>query len=136
VDDHLSSGVIVLADDLMWATRIAEAVRRAGGRPVALRSEAELDIALEARELEDVSTLGGAIVDLAGRRFDGLAAIGRLHAARLPVIAIAQHDDQLTRRRAREAGASRVFAYGTFFRDGPRLVQGWLASTAATAVSG
>lgn len=119
----------------MWATRIAEAVRRAGGRPVELRSEAELDIALQARELEDVLSLGGAIVDLAGRRFDGVAAIERLHAARLPVIAVAQHDDQLTRRRARDAGAGRVFSYGRFFSDGPRLVEGWLAAAAAAAAA-
>jgi DNA-binding NarL/FixJ family response regulator len=118
----------------MWSTRIAEAVRRAGGRPVVLRSEAELRIALEARELEEVTTLSGAIVDLAGRAFDGVAAIGHLHAARLPVIAVAQHDDRLTRRRARDAGASRVFSYARFFSDGPRLVEGWLAA-AASAVS-
>jgi DNA-binding NarL/FixJ family response regulator len=117
----------------MWSTRIAEAVRRAGGRPVALRNEAELRIALEARELEDVTTMSGAIVDLGGRAFDGVAAIGHLHAARLPVIAVAQHDDQLTRRRARDAGASRVFSYGRFFSDGPRLVEGWLAAAASAA---
>lgn len=106
---------------------------RAGGRPVALRDEAELAIALEAHELGDVALLGGAIVDLGGRRFDGLAAIGRVHAAHLPVIGVAQHDDQLTRRRALEAGASRVFSYNKFFSDGPRLVERWLAAGRTTA---
>jgi hypothetical protein len=72
------------------------------------------------------ATLGGAIVDLAARRFDAVAAIGRLHASRLPVMAVAQHDDQLTRRRALAAGASRVFSYQKFFTDGTRLVEGWL----------
>lgn len=116
----------------MWSTRIVEAVRRAGGRPVALRDEAELGIALEAHEVGDVATLGGAIVDLSGRRFDGLVAIGRLKAARLPVIAVAQHDDQLIRRRAVAAGASRVFSYNKFFSDGPRLVERWLAAGGTT----
>ncbi|MEX1296148.1 MAG: hypothetical protein AB1Z67_08255 [Candidatus Limnocylindrales bacterium] len=119
--------MVVLADDLMWATRIAEAVRRAGGQPVPLGSEAELSVALEATALEDEQTIRGAIVDLASRRFDGVAAIERVSAARLPVIAVAEHDDQSTRKRALEAGASRVFSYRKFFEDGTRLVEGWLA---------
>ena len=118
--------MVVLADDLMWATRIAEAVRRAGGRAVQLGSDAELAVALEATTMEDEQTIHGAIVDLASRRFDGVAAIERVSAARLPVIAVAEHDDQLTRKRALEAGASRVFSYRKFFEDGTRLVQGWL----------
>jgi DNA-binding NarL/FixJ family response regulator len=105
-------------------------VRRAGGTAVTLGSDAELAIALEAHELADQATLGGAIVDLAGRRFDAVSAIGLLHASHLPVMAVSQHDDQLTRRRALAAGASRVFSYQKFFTDGTRLVEGWLdAST-------
>jgi DNA-binding NarL/FixJ family response regulator len=103
-------------------------VRRAGGAPVRLRDEHELAVALAARDEEDVATLSGAIVDLAGRQFDGVAAIASLRAARLAVIAVAQHDDQLTRRRALAAGASRVFSYNKFFTDGPRLVQAWLVA--------
>jgi DNA-binding NarL/FixJ family response regulator len=120
--------VLVLADDLMWSTRIAEAVRRAGGRPVQLGSEAELSVALEATALEDEKTIHGAIVDLASRRLDGVWAIERVTAARLPVVAVAEHDDQLTRKRALKAGASRVFSYRKFFDDGTRLVQGWLVA--------
>jgi hypothetical protein len=114
----------------MWSTRIAEAVRRAGGTAVALGSEAELAVVLEAEDLAERATLSGAIVDMAGRRFDAVAAITLLGTVRLPVIAVAQHDDQLTRRRAREAGASRVFSYQTFFTHGTRLVEGWLAAAA------
>jgi hypothetical protein len=55
-----------------------------------------------------------------------VTAIGLVHAARLPVIAVAQHDDQVTRKRALDAGASRVFSYQKFFTDGSRLVEGWL----------
>lgn len=113
-------------------------MRRAGGRPVSLRDEHELGVALSACEEEEgeAATLEGAIVDLAGRRFDGVTAIQRLHAARLPVIAVAQHDDQLTRRRALAAGASRVFSYNKFFSDGARLVQAWLGSTISAPPSG
>jgi hypothetical protein len=123
--------VAVVADDLVWSTRIAEAVRRAGGRAVALGSEAELGVALEAEAEGDQPALWGAIVDTAARRLDAEAAIGRVAAARLPVIAVAQHDDQLTRRRALRAGASRVFSYNKFFVDGTLLVERWLAASAA-----
>ncbi len=120
--------MVVLADDLIWSTRIAEAVSRAGGRPVQLGSSHELTVALEATTLEDEQTIHGAIVDLAARRLDGVAAIEQVCAARLPVIAVAEHDDQLTRKRALAAGATRVFSYRKFFEDGTRLVEGWLAA--------
>ena len=113
----------------MWATRITEAVRRAGGKPVQLGSTEELEVALQATALEDEQTIHGAIVDLAARRFDGVAAIERVTAARLPVVAVAEHDDQLTRKRALKAGATRVFSYRKFFEDGTRLVEGWLPTT-------
>lgn len=95
-----------------------------------LTSDEELDVALEAFELGDVNSISGAVVDLAARRLDGVAAIERIAAARLPVIAVAEHDDQLTRARARKAGATRVFSYRKFFEDGTRLLQGWLAANA------
>ena len=118
----------MLADDLMWATRIAEAVRRAGGRATQLASLEELDVALQAQALADEPMVGGAVVDLAARRFDGVSAIEREAVARLPVVAVAEHDDQLTRKRALDAGATRVFSYRKFFEDGTRLVERWLAA--------
>ena len=65
---------------------------------------------------------------MAARRVDPVAAIERVAAARLPVIAVAQHDDQMTRRRASAAGASRVFSYAKFFTDGTLLVERWLTA--------
>ena len=110
----------------MWSTRLAESVRRAGGRAVGLATNDELAIALEAADLDEQAALGGAVVDLNGRRLDSIDAISRISAARLPVIAVAQHDDQLTRKRALKAGATRVFSYEKFFRDGTRLVTSWI----------
>lgn len=126
----MTATVVVLADDLMWSTRIAETVRRSGGVAVPLSDERELAIALEAQELGDQPSLAGAVVDMAARRFDAVAAIASIKAARLPVIAVAQHDDLLTRRRALGAGASRVFSYRKFFTEGPRLVEDWLTGGA------
>jgi hypothetical protein len=120
----------------MWSTRIAESIRRAGGRAVPLATELELAVALEAHTEGDQESCSGAVVDMSARRLDPVAAIERVSNARLPVIAVAQHDDQLTRRRALDAGASRVFSYGKFFSDGTRLVQRWLAPDASDAVPG
>ena len=114
----------------MWTTRISESVRRAGGAALGLSSEAELDLALQAHDLGEHQSLSGAVVDLGARRFDGVEAVHKVHAARLPVIAVAEHDDQVTRKRALAAGAGRVFSYRKFFEDGTRLVEGWLAANA------
>lgn len=110
----------------MWATRISEAVQRAGAPVVRLGSIDDLSVALEAEALAEQATLRGAVIDLNGRRYDGVTAIERVSEARLPVIAVAQHDDQVTRKRALDAGASRVFSYNKFFSDGTSLVSRWL----------
>src|SRR5436190_24103557 len=91
--------VAVVADDLIWASRLVEAVTRAGATPVRLSSEAQLATVLEAdaaAELPEGSrdrVLVGVIVDLFGRRFDGVSAVERAAAAHKPVIAVAEHDD-------------------------------------------
>jgi CheY-like chemotaxis protein len=119
----------------MWATRITEAVRRAGADARRLTSLDELGVALEAHAIGDVPTVSGAVVDLAARRFDGVSAIELVHRARLPVVAVAEHDDRLTRQRALTAGATRVFSYRKFFEDGTRLVERWLTAGDRSATS-
>jgi DNA-binding NarL/FixJ family response regulator len=99
---------------------------------VRLGSDDELDVALQAEVLGDEPTVGGAVIDLNGRSYDGVRAIERVTAARLPVIAVAEHDDQITRKRAIDAGASRVFSYQKFFRDGTLLVERWLKNGAVS----
>jgi DNA-binding NarL/FixJ family response regulator len=115
----------------MWSSRLREAVRRAGGQAVPLSTSTELEVVLEAHELDGVRTLCGVLVDLSARHFDGIEAIERVTAARLPVLALAQHDDQSTRRRALDAGALRVFSYRKFFEDGTALVGRWLKTGAS-----
>jgi hypothetical protein len=128
----VSGTVAVMADDLIWASRLMESVTRAGGTPVRMSTQAQLDTALEADSMAELGAdetdraVVGVIVDLFGKRFDGIAAVERAAAAHKPVIAVAQHDDLVTRKRAILAGASRVFSYNKFFTDGSRLVEGWL----------
>ncbi len=117
--------VAVLADDLIWASRLVAAVERAESHPVrvAARSGADAFVAdLGGQEM------GALLIDLGGRSYDGVAVIEAAHAAGITVLAVGQHEDRDLRTRARAAGAHRVHAYGTFFTEGPRLLRAWLGA--------
>lgn len=124
--------VAILADDLIWASRLESAVERAGARALRLRSERELEAVLDADAAAELRPdqlnrrIVGVIVDMTARRYDAPAAVARAARSGKAVIAAAQHDDQLTRRRALDAGASRVFAYAKLYSDGPAVVERWL----------
>lgn len=108
--------VAILADDLIWSTRLADAVRASGAEPTVLR------------RLEDLAARSpdGVIVDLTARAYDGLEAIRRACETGARVVAVGQHDDAALRKAALEAGAARVFTYRALFEDGPRLLARWL----------
>lgn len=95
--------VRVVADDLIWASRLTAAVQRAGAVVVGEGGDA-------------------AVVDLNGRTYDGVEAVASAVAAGVPTIAIGQHEDLQLRRRALAAGAKRVYSYNKMHSDGPRLV--------------
>ncbi len=117
--------VAVLADDLIWAVRLRDAVTAAGATPRPARS-------LDAfRGLLADETVERAIVDLTARAYDGVAALELARDSGRPSLAVGQHDDQELRRRARDAGAGRVYAYRKLFEDGPATVAAWLASASA-----
>ena len=111
--------IAILADDLIWATRLADGVRASGATPVPARTMDGLDLLLP-----DVDCV---IVDLTARAYDGVAAIAVASAAGRPVLAVGQHDDQELRARARAAGADRVYAYRKLFEDGPATMRAWIA---------
>jgi DNA-binding response OmpR family regulator len=115
--------VAVLADDLIWSTRLTDALRAAGAEPEPVRSLDGLALALP--------NVDRVIVDLTARAYDGVAAIETARVAGRPVLAVGQHDDHELRRRALAAGAERVFAYRKLFEDGPRTLAAWLAVPAA-----
>lgn len=136
-DEEFGALVAVVADDLIWASRLVAAVQRAGATPVRMGSDEDLEIALETVMAEepdpndpDPRRIVGVIVDLFGHRYDGVEAVRAVRAVGLPVIAVAQHDDQETRGMALDAGALRVFSYNKFFEDGPALVRRWLTEPA------
>ena len=109
----------MLADDLIWATRLVDGVRRAGGSPVPVRTGAAFEACLP-----DVD---GVLVDLTALAYDGLAALRLGAAAGVAMIAVGQHDDAPLRAAAKEAGASRVYAYRALFEHGDREFLSWLA---------
>jgi hypothetical protein len=117
--------VAILADDLIWATRLAAIVRAVGAEPV-----------LGATELAFRAALAGAtaaIVDLACRRADPFVGIEAAAAARIPVVGVGPHEDVAARKRALAAGAGRVYAYRKLFDDGPRTIGAWLSGAAEPA---
>jgi DNA-binding response OmpR family regulator len=116
--------VAVLADDLIWSTRLAAALRAAGAEPRPVRSLGSLRDALP-----DVDR---AVVDLTARAYDGLEAIAAAREAGVAVLAVGQHDDHVLRKRAIAAGADRVYAYRKLFEDGPATLGAWLGAANAT----
>jgi len=112
----LTTRVAVLAQDLIWADRLARAVRAASAVPVPVRAAGELP------------ATPFLIVDLTALDYDPDEVIGRAVAAGTRVLAVGQHDDPVQRKRLLAAGADRVFAYRKLFEDGPRTVERWLAS--------
>jgi DNA-binding response OmpR family regulator len=112
--------VVVLADDLIWATRLADGVRRASADAVPTRTPAAFATALPGAD--------GAIVDLTARAYDGIEALGVAREAGVPVIAVGQHDDVDARRAARAAGATKVYPYRALFEHGDRELGTWIAS--------
>ncbi len=112
---------VVLADDLIWATRLVDHLRAAGGDPIRTRDAVAFEQALEGASV--------ALIDLTARAYDGVEAVGRAAAAGVRVLAVGQHDDLDLRKRALAAGAERVYAYRKLFEDGPATLAAWLAAS-------
>jgi DNA-binding NarL/FixJ family response regulator len=123
VTDSLPT-IAVLADDLIWSSRICAAVEHAGA--VAARQRGT-----EAVVRSLASGASAAVIDLNGRAYDGLAAVAEAVASGRPVVAIGQHEDLETRRQALDAGALAFYSYNRFFREGPTLIQKLLAQAAS-----
>lgn len=119
--ERAARDVVVLADDLIWATRLAEALTAAGARPQRARRLADLE-----RLLAPSGAVGFAIVDLTARAYDGVEAVRLASGTGARVVAVGQHQDVALRRAAMAAGAERVYTYRALFEDGPRTLGAWL----------
>ncbi len=116
--DGRSPGLAILADDLIWGTRLGSIARAAGATPSVAGTIERFADALRGAD--------AALVDLSFRRSDPIAAIALATTAGLPVVAVGPHEDIAERKRALAAGAVRVYAYSKLFDDGPRTLAAWL----------
>lgn len=113
--------IAVLADDLIWSTRLVTILRAAGAEPVAVRSLAAMEDA----------TVSAAVIDLTARAYDGIAAVRSATDAGRSVVCLAQHDDEALRRAALAAGARSVYPYRTLHEKGAAALARWLGELAA-----
>ena len=114
----MAEHVLILADDLIWSTRLAGHARAAGAEPTTVRDARSFAAGLAGAD--------AAIVDLTSRAYDGLAAIAAARDVGIAVLAVGQHDDHARRRDALAVGADRVLAYRKLFDDGPATIRRWL----------
>lgn len=117
--------ILVLADDLIWSTRLTDLLRGLGVESRPTRGLAAFRAAF--------AGTSGALVDLTARAYDGVAAVEAASAAGLMVACLAQHDDAALRRRALAAGADRVFPYRLLAERGPAALGDWLDAIRASA---
>jgi hypothetical protein len=108
----------ILADDLIWATRLAGQGRTLGATVVTLNGISDLE-ALVAR-----GPVGGHdlfAIDTTARGFEPKAAV-RAAAGAGRTLALAQHDDPALRAALLEAGALRVMPYRALFERGHAIL--------------
>jgi len=110
--------ILILADDLIWSTRLAGFVRTAGAEPRLVSTLPTFDAALG--EADRV------IIDLTTRSYDALLAVEGAARSGREIVCVGQHDDRDLRQRARAAGASHVYTYRGLFEHGPATIAGWL----------
>ncbi len=129
--------VIVLADDLIWATRLVGQLRTVGADPVRVGSADAFATALAGSPAGDPEGVvpTHVVVDLTARSYDGLAAVRLAVAGGLRVLCVGQHDDHDLRRAALDAGADRIFAYRKLFENGHATLAAWLGVPAPAAGS-
>jgi len=121
-DERRPDVVVVLADDLIWQSRLVSLLRSLDVTP---RTAARL-----ASFTESLAGSDRALIDLTSRAYDGLEAVRLAAAQGCTVLCVAQHDDLELRRRATAAGARRVVPYRTMFERGPQTLRRWLAERA------
>lgn len=113
-------GTLLLLDsDLFFVVRVTETLARVGYQVRQTRNEREFDAILSEPEGEQPTA---ALVNLAARGVDALAAIARARAAGLPVIAYGPHVDTAGQAAARQAGATSVIANAKLVVDLPGVL--------------
>jgi hypothetical protein len=108
----------ILADDLIWATRLAGQGRTLGAAVVTLNGISDLEALVARGPLSDHDLIA---IDTTTRKFDPQAAV-RAAAGAGRTLALAQHDDPALRAALLEAGALRVMPYRALFERGHAIL--------------
>jgi len=112
---RVASRLYILADDLIWATRLADQGRTLGADVVTLKSVDELAALGPLRDGDLIA------VDTTTRGFEPVNAVRS--AARVGrTLALAQHDDPELRTALLGAGALRVMPYRALFERGHAIL--------------
>lgn len=108
----------ILADDLIWATRLAGQGRTLGAAVVTLSGFRDLEALVARGPLRERDLIA---IDTTARGFEPESAV-RSSASIGRTLALAQHDDPALRAALLEAGALRVMPYRALFERGHAIL--------------
>jgi phage terminase large subunit-like protein len=115
--------LLVLADDLIWATRLEGQGRTLGAAVQRFTTPAPL-LAILATHPATPTDL--VIIDATARAYDAEAAVRAVAATGARVLALVQHDDPEGRASLIAAGAVRAMPYRALFERGHAILAGLL----------
>lgn len=120
---HTRPAVVVAGDNVFFSTQIAASLERLGYRPVVVGTAEAFRAGLAALP-------AAAILNLASRRFDAIAAIRQAKAAAargVPLLGFCGHADTSRQEAARAAGCDLVTTNGIITTGLPKLLASLLA---------
>jgi hypothetical protein len=115
--------LLVLADDLIWATRLEGQGRTLGADVQRFTTSAPLLAALAAHPATSNDLVA---IDATARAYDAEAAVQEAAATGARVLALVQHDDPEGRASLVAAGAVRAMPYRALFERGHAILAGLL----------
>jgi len=115
--------LLVLADDLIWATRLEGQGRTLGADVQRFTTPAPL---LEALATQPATPADLVAIDATARAYDAEAAVRTVAATGARVLALVQHDDPEGRASLIAAGAVRAMPYRALFERGHGILAGLL----------
>jgi len=115
--------LLVLADDLIWATRLEGQGRTLGAAVQRFTTPAPL---LAALAVHPATPTDLVTIDATARAYDAEAAVRAVSATGARVLALVQHDDPEGRASLIAAGAVRAMPYRALFERGHAILAGLL----------
>jgi phage terminase large subunit-like protein len=115
--------LLVLADDLIWATRLEGQGRTLGAEVQRFTTPAKLLAVLATHPATPADLVA---IDATARAYDAEAAVREASATGARVLALVQHDDPEGRASLIAAGAVRAMPYRALFERGHAILAGLL----------